>query len=451
MTGYNVDGYVDIRINQDRTQALADIHPPQGAGRNVTEAEVTTALEKKGVTYGVRSEAVEEAVTRVAGSGVVMRNVLVAQGVLPQNGTDGLVLWRIDTTQASKPIPTRPDGNVDYFALASHLFVRAGQELAAVVRPTPGTPGKTLTAPFEPTRQTPGREPDVFAGTGVKVTHDKLRYIAEVDGYVELRGNRLSVYPMARIDGDLIGDDHTFNGGLVVFGNVNGANVTAQGPIAVRGFVIWATLRSHNSIVLVNGDRSHITADDDVFVHGTLQACRVVTPKRILGEQGSALLGGEFFAAAGIDAWQVGGPDWPETELRLGGKDYTTFRTREIETEIKLSETNIVRIGAALKPLTSITSEQVSDAKRALIQTLLDQKRELEQRVRDLLAGKRTLQMIHYPRDRDIRAIKVYPGVKLHLHEASLVIEEEHAEVTCRVSPEPGQGCQFVSKQRKAA
>jgi uncharacterized protein (DUF342 family) len=422
MAGYNADGYVDIRISQDRTQALADIHPPQGAGRCVTDADVIAVLEKRGVSYGILLEAVEEAVARVAAGELVMRNVLVAQGVLPQNGTDGHVVWRIDTKQASKPIPTRPDGNVDYFALDSLLFVRAGQVLATVVRPTPGTPGKTLTAPFEFSRQAPGREPDVFAGNGVKLTHDKLRFVAEVDGYVELRGNRLTVHAMARIDGNLVGDDHFFNGGLVVFGDVNGATVTAHGPIAVRGSVTWATLRSHSSVRLINGDRSQITADEDVFVHGTLKVCRAVTPKRIVGEQGSVLLGGEYFAAGGIDAWEVGGPDWPETELRLGGEVYTAFRIREIEAEIKLSETNILRIGAALKPLTSITAESISEAKRTMIQTLLDQKRELEQRVRDLLAGRRTQQMMHYPRDKEIRANKVYPGVKLYLHEASLLI-----------------------------
>src|SRR5437879_1596964 len=79
MAQLNADGYFDIRFNQDKTQAFVDIFPPQGGGRNATTLDITTALEKKKIAYGIRHDAICEAVAKVASTAAPVNGVLAAQ------------------------------------------------------------------------------------------------------------------------------------------------------------------------------------------------------------------------------------------------------------------------------------------------------------------------------------------------------------------------------------
>ncbi len=451
MARVNVDGYFDVRITIDKTQAFVDINPPQGGGRNVAAREIIADLENRGVAYGFHLHAIEEAARHVAETAMPARGILAAEGIMPHNGTDAHIEWRIDAEAVSGPLPRRQDGLPDYFKLDKNRLVRAGQELATVTPGLAGSPGKTLIVPVEQIRQIPGRDAAVIAGGGLHLTPDRLRYVAEVDGVAELHNDRLTIQPLTLIDGDIIGGDHVFHGTLVVLGNVSGATIHSRGPLAVRGSVKNSSLRSQGYVLLTQASKTRIISEEDIHVELSLDHCEVVTLKRFIAASGSRVVGGDVTAVGGVAACHIGSEQWPETEITIGGDVYKCIRLHEIEAEIQVSEENTYRIGAALKPLTSVTSEPMPDGKRKMVQTLLDQKRELEQRAGALHAEKRSVQMTHYPENGKVLVSgTVHPGVSINIYGASIIVEEAQSNILFSRNAD-GKGILSVSCQAARA
>lgn len=430
MRELNADGYFDVRFSKDRIQAFVDIYPPQGGGRNVSAAEIVAALQNRGVAYGIHAEAIENAARQVASSAVAIHGILAAQGYLPVNGTDAQVAWRIDPALASQPLPLRADGLPDYLRFDPARMVSAGQELATVIPGLPGSPGKTLFAPFEAVPQTPGREAPILAGQGIRVEGNRARFVAEHTGFVELHNERLSVRALSLVEGDIAGGDHVYPGGLIVLGGVDGATVTARGPVAIRGTVQDASIRAAGETFISEAWRSLIVSDAGINLSGTVSDCEVMTPFRIHAVEGTKVAGGALIAAEGIDAFDLGSEAWSPTDAVLGSAAYAALRLRELDSEIHVGEKNAERIGAVLKPLTSIMAEPISAEKRKLVQALMDQKRELEQHIGHLHAEKRARQMAHYADTGAIRVMgRVFPGVRIDAYGARFDVEQCESEV----------------------
>src|SRR5689334_10490489 len=125
----NQDGYVDLEFNADRTQVFATVYPPKGTGSSVTAKDILDRLRAMGVVYGVRESEVLKAARYADDSSTPATKVLVAQGVLPQDGSDAQILWKVDVAKLSRPLPKREDNLPDYFAYEPERLVTAGQPL----------------------------------------------------------------------------------------------------------------------------------------------------------------------------------------------------------------------------------------------------------------------------------------------------------------------------------
>jgi hypothetical protein len=161
-----------------------------------------------------------------------------------------------------------------------------------------------------------------------------------------------------------------------------------------------------------------------------MQNCEVVTLQQVIGQEGSAIVGGSLTAGDGIEVFELGAESFPITDATLGGTVYCSIRLREIEHEIEAAESNVKRIAYALKPLTSISSEPISPAKRHLMETLMDQKRELEQFIRSLHSERRARQMAHPEQAGGIRVTgRMHAGCRLCLYGARLDVRQRESRV----------------------
>src|SRR5438477_10779485 len=82
------NGTIELKFNEERTQALVTIYPSVCGGSPVDVTEVKARLKSLGVIYGVRDHAILEAIRYAENTGMVAANVVVAQGTLPQDGKD---------------------------------------------------------------------------------------------------------------------------------------------------------------------------------------------------------------------------------------------------------------------------------------------------------------------------------------------------------------------------
>jgi uncharacterized protein (DUF342 family) len=435
MPNLNADGYFDLRFSQDKIQVFLDVYPPQGGGRNASADDIVAALQRRGVAYGFQFDAIENAIHHVAVQATPVCGVVAAQGQIPVAGTNAQIVWKIDVEAASRPFPVLPDGLPDYFAYDPARLVKAGHELATVIPGLPGTPGKTLVVPYELVPQGPGREAPVIAGPGARLTANRQRYEAEVTGFVEYHGEKLSVRALSMIEGDLLGGDHPFPGGVIVLGDVRGASITARGPVAIKGRISDSDVRAAGHIVFHDAEKSRIVADGDTYLRRTMRDCEVVTLKNVIADQGSSISGGSVSAAEGVEAFDLGSESGPITDAALGGDVYCSIRIREIEHEIVAAESNVKRITFALRPLMSITAEPISATKRQLMQTLLDQKRELEQFIRNLHAERRARQMAHFDRTGVVRITgRIHAGTRLNLYGTHFKVERSESGIEYRRS-----------------
>lgn len=432
MANYNVDGYIELHFNGDRTQVIANFYPPQGAGKNVSVQDVKDRLQRMNVVTGIREAEVEKTIHTITLFMNPIRDVVVAQGMLPKDGTDARIVWKVDEAIVSHPLPRRADGLPDYFAYRSCHLVTAGQPLAMVIPGQSGLPGRTLTPPYLQIPQKPGRSMNLTIGEGIRQSDDHLQYFAAVDGFLEHRSDHLTVTAFAWMDEDIVSVKREFFSGVLCQGSIHDSEIHAQGTVAVHGMVAATSLRSHSDIYIHRAEDSRLVADGNIFVLGALINCEVLAQGKVISLDGSAIIGGKITACQGVEARNIGTEDFATTQIVIASDEYSAMRLNELQEEMKAREATVQKISGALKPLLNTTDQRLQEQKNRLVQTLVEQRRELEARLRALHNQKRALMML--AKESGEVSVNVagtiYPGVQIFTSRASMLVEFPQTQVS---------------------
>jgi uncharacterized protein (DUF342 family) len=389
--GQRKNGLLQLKFNEDRSQAMATIFPPAFGGEPVHAKEVTERLKAMGVTYGIREQAILEAVHQVQETSAVV-HFIAAQGTLPQDGKDAVVHYRLPMELLCKPLPKNAQGLPDWFALDPNKLVKADEELAAIVPANGGSAGKTLTWPVKDIPPKPGKPAGISAGPHVRSSEDGLRFYAQNDGYVVLHGEKLIVHALRMLDPLVSGGAHSFPAGAVFTKDVKQAQITAMDFVAIQGAARNCQLRAHGDVYLSYAENCAIVATGDVYVSKGLWQCEVNTPQRVVTTAEAGIVGGSICAHQGVVVGTLGAPDFTPTEILTGVDRYSTVRTAELEEEIAACEANIERISQALKPFATLAVHTtLPEDKRLLLQKLQSQKRSQEARINEIHSERRLM------------------------------------------------------------
>ncbi len=168
----------------------------------------------------------------------------VLEQVPPVPATDGRLELLIE-------VPVIAAG--DTFRM-NRMAVRAGTPLARKHFGRPGKPGNDLRrGPVQPRAP---KDPQLPAGANTKLAEDRMTLVAACDGEAVFQHLRISVYPSLVHEGDLAPNSKIESTTLPIFigGSVSeGARVTADSDIFVRGNVVEAQLLSKAAAVTVAG------------------------------------------------------------------------------------------------------------------------------------------------------------------------------------------------------
>ncbi|GIV17392.1 MAG: polymerase [Armatimonadota bacterium] len=426
--GASVDGSFWVFFNEDKTQAMLLVAPPQGDGNPVRVADVVHALEEMGVAYGIDEHAIRNAIERATRLADKVQ-VVVAEGVPPVHGTDAKVNYRLPEEVVMRPLPLLPDGSVDYLQLDPARYIQAGQLIATVVPAQHGRPGRTLTFPPQTVPQRPGREANLRAGENVLASDDNLQFTAQRSGYVHLSGDKLSVLPTQPVMGDLQGAQ-LFADSLVLKGNLlPGAQVRVHGDVALSGRCEGASLNARGTCYLSKGaQQSDIAADGNILLGASIVNCTLSTRRQVIALNSSVhIAGGRVVAFEGIEAYTIGTPAWAPTEVVVGVDTLGDERLFEIAEEIRQCEHNIQKINDALRPYVSVTAEVSSPEKKEAIQRLMAHRRRLEARLKELQHEKRTITIqVNAPTRAEVVVRgTIYPGVKVTIGKYSYLVESD--------------------------
>ena len=423
----NKQGVLTIRFNADQTQALATIYPPGGDGEGVELADVLERLKLNGVAHGIREQAILDAIRLVQETARPVVDAIVAQGTLPQDGTDAKIRYTLPQEQLSQPLPRNAQGRVNWFALDERSMVKAGQEIACIVPALQGVPGKTLTMPPQTVLAHSGKPAALTAGPNTTYTEGGERLLATAEGYACLHNETLTVHALRRVAAPTQGGIHEFANGAVFLSTLTQADVRAGGFIAVGGVARGCFLRAHGDIILNACHDCTIVATGDVYVMGNLTNCQVNTPAKIIARPTAQIVGGSLCARMGITAGDVGAEDFTPTELIVDVDRYSCIRQEEIEEELRHCEKNKQRISQALKPFATLAAHtQLTEERRQMIEKLKAQRQAQEERMTVLHGERRTLLIASKTRTGGsvVVAGTAHPGAWIGIGDAALQVEE---------------------------
>jgi len=427
-----IDSECIVKVSKDKMKAYITITKPIG-GADITEKEILEALKLNEVVFNIKGSVVKNA----ADNKIYDKEILIAEGVEPQDGQDAIIDYHFDVS-GERSINIDKDGKIDYHELSLIKNVTAGQKLLTLIPHTPGIPGKNVLG-----KEVPGRDGKKLAlprGKNVDASEDGLELAATVDGEVKIIDGKVNVFSVYEVKHNV--DNSTgnirFNGKVIVMGNVlTGFVIEAEGDVEVYGVVEGALIKSNGNIILHRGiqgmNRGELYCEGDLIAKfienskieakGSIQSDAIMHSQVTCGKKLEAngrkglLVGGSFKVGEEIRAKVIGSPMATITELEVGVNPDMRNKYEGIKNELKQITENLDKTTKAVDLLTKMSKNMELPMDKKLLlsksvklklqlqqsqEQVRNEQNELEAYFEDLSKGKVKVYDIIYPGSRII-------------------------------------------------
>lgn len=381
----SISGYLRLSLNEDKTQVLGNIIPPQG-GQPITFTQVLERLQRMGVEAGIKEENIREAIKKADEEEAGSYNAVFAEGQVPTAGRDARAIYTIPEEVLRELVPTDEDGWPNYFALNSTKMVSAGQEIVSILPAEEGKPGYMVVPPYQVVRGKKGREIIFSKGENVECDEDHVRWWATSNGYVTLDQDKLAVIPLHVIDGSVTSDIQA-PGSLVIKGDIKGATVTARGVVAVNGLVEDSRIRSHRECIINHARNTWLIVDEDIRVLGSLFECDVIVGRRLVTKSVASVVGGRITAERQVIAGNLLVSPGGAPKVMLNRTTLVQLKLAEIREEIEEYEAKLKYIDQAYRVLVHNTSNGMESEKRRQALALIQHQRRAMEDTINMLHG----------------------------------------------------------------
>ncbi len=447
------DSKIQLQISPDEMKAYITMTKPEKYGRVPDVNEIISMLKAKNVVYGIKKETIEEAIENE----LFNVPVIVAEGDYPVEGKDAQVQYhfKIDTDKIEFEI--KEDGSVDFHKLDLIQSVVAGQVLATKIPAQRGKSGKTLTGRIIPAKD--GKDIKLTPGNNTHLSPDGNQIIADINGQVSFKNNKVQVEPVFEVTGDvdLNTGDINFPGNVIIHGSVNDTfKVYAGGNIEIRGNVGKAEVVAEGNIVVRQGiqgkdegkiisagdvyakfiERANIKAEGYIIVNDAILHSRVESKKKIICQGGkrSQIAGGQVRALYEINAKYFGAEAYTETILEVGVDPEASDRLEALNKRKEEIQKEMPEINQQLVYLSELLSKGPLPPEKAEQYNILtikqtQFKKELNEIEKEVAKIQQYLDGLG--KDAKISASKtVYPGVKIKIKNEVFIIKSEYKYVT---------------------
>jgi uncharacterized protein (DUF342 family) len=458
---------VFIEIGDDEMAAKVTIVPPQSENDHFANIDdVRNALKRRNVVYGIDENRLAEISSKLSQLETTKNinepiEMDIAFGTPITNGEDARIeyLYKKAEEETQAPVPEETeDGRIDYRATHKIDNIMKGTLLARKIPPAKGLSGMTVTGKALPAVD--GKDIDVTMGKGVIASPgNKDEWIADTDGQVIIKDNKISVLALYEIPGDvnLSTGNIDFIGTVIIRGDVkDGFKVHAGEDMVINGVVEGAELKCNGKLSIAGGvsgnDKARITCGGDanikyvrnaiVDVAGSLTSgqsvmhSKVTVGKKVtVAGQKGVIVGGQVIAGEQVHAASMGSNFATPTEIIVGEAVGLRDELHKMENELKAAIENLdktkkgiqflkdlqVKMGGNLPPekkelLTKLTRAQfklMADTKM-----LAEKKQELEKKDQEGAEDRR--------RHAKVTCMGIiHTGVKITINKASRQITEE--------------------------
>jgi hypothetical protein len=442
------DASIIVEISPDATKAFMTLLPPDG-GKMITAEEAVEILKQNGIVVGLDHEKIQKVITE----NIYGKPVQIAAAILPEDGKNGYVDYKIKYNKNRKPT-IKDDGSVDFRELDLIENVKAGQVLAVLVPPTPGVDGTDVRG--NTIKAKPGIPSRIQKGKNTDLIENGTVLVSLLDGQVSESGGKINVFPVYEVAGNVdnsTGNIH-FVGKVVVRGNVlTGFEIEAEGDIEVNGVVEGANLRSGGNIILKRGvqgrgrgslvcmgnlyskfiENCNVQAEGDVVAEAIMHS--KVTSKSIVEVKGrkGLIVGGTVAARMEISAKIVGSPMATLTYLEVGVDPDLRRDVDRLSRSVEEDQKSIEQLNLSIATITKMAQKgRVPADKKILLAKCIEAKAQIEENIKEKKAQlallKSQLEAVSKGRVR-VKEI-LYPGIVVTIGSSSLHIKDQLEYVT---------------------
>jgi uncharacterized protein (DUF342 family) len=446
------------RIAADRLCASMDLPPKDALGNDIAPESVVMALSGQGVTFGIDLEAIVRGLAEARHAGKPVTDVVAARGQAPAHGENG----RLELLCENCVPPEPPDENarIDYRERGPLPVAREGEDLARLLPPTKGSPGRDVFGKTAPARD--GRPLRPRLGRGVEALppdeHGVVLLRARTDGAVILGSSSLDVTELLQVPGDV---DFTTGNLLLAKGSVriggtvrSGFHVEAPGAVIVEGMVESARVIAGGEVrvtggVFMSGDEAafvragggfsanythnaHVEAAGDVAVRLAIIGSKVNRGSRVssggrlrVTDAKGRIMGGTVVCSEGLEVFQAGAESGLATTLAISHETPEAAALIQEMRELKALRLRALMVlgegdgAAALARLT--------DDRRAEAEELLAKRETVESSLRRIQQALAQMARDHMERVSSARIVihgVAHPGVAIKMGGASLYLDQ---------------------------
>lgn len=350
-----------VEVSNDKMSATLTIIPPAERGENISFEEISKMLKEKGVREGIAVEKVKQLVEDGNNNKYAAEEV-IAEGTSPVHGVGGKVEFLIDLESLGKPQKLE-NGKTDYKNIKLVLDVSENQELARLIPPQKGKPGKNVLGETIPYRE--GVAVNLPGGINTSPEAGKEDVLVSTKkGYARLNGNVIDVCEGLVVDGDVdfssgnidydkliivkgeVKSGFKVKGGadIEVGGTIEDAEISCNGNMVGRsGFVGTGKgkIYAKGNVSLAFIRNQEVKSEKEIFISNEVMNARLNAIKNI---EITGAVGGKIVAGEEIRTATLGNPNRNLTEAEAG-KDF------KFEEQKELLEKNLDDMGNHLKLL----------------------------------------------------------------------------------------------------
>ena len=443
---YRVDGSVDIMISADRMTASANFYPPSEGMQPLTYQKVAEAIAEKKISYGIKTEIIEEQLFKCNTENQVIKNLIIAAGrPAVQHISEHLVIAQ--ELLAPDSLSSNSKSKIDYRKRSPFKLVKKGQTVAEIIPEQPGTCGWNVLG-----EEIGYRTKSVKSYARGKNTEISGNWVtASCDGTFELSDKLFNINEVLQLQSDV--DYRTgnidFPGDIIINGEIrDGFTIKSGGSIYASGTMDASTVECENDLYVGLGiigrkkgsiktagkikakfiENCFVETGGIIILDAGIMNSEIYTNDKItLGKKG-VIVGGRIYTQNGLIATQIGTMMGPRTEIYCG-VDY------KVENKLKWIRDNTMKIATKLNQI----REQIAK-NRTEVPKLIELRDKLQLSLRKLneIAGALVYKLDKNDNAEVVVRKSVYPGVYIEICHVSYVVNREMSSVRFKLDKNNG-------------
>lgn len=321
-----------ISIEENGNKAY--VYIPWLPGNVVTKEDIYQDLERRGIVFGIRHEAITDLIDHKR----LNEKILIAEGIPAKKGEDGWFEWfvRLDLPRIPAPLS---DGGVDYVNIEAFEMVDEGEKIAVYHPAQEGTAGKNIYG--ELIHAENGAEKKPLRGVGFTIESDGVTYVSNINGKFEFTGGRIIITNMLVVREDVtsVTGKLEVDGSVYVVGSIySGGYIKASGDIIIEHNVETGRLIAGGNVMIKKGscsrndcfidaggevsgsffEAANINAGGNVKANYIMNSNINTMGRVIVSGSKGLLLGGKISAVKGVDTYNLGNRSNLKTILDIG-------------------------------------------------------------------------------------------------------------------------------------